>query len=340
MKIKILCTLGPASFDKDVIQGLDGLGVDLYRVNLSHTPAEDVASTIELVRRYTDTPICLDCEGPQVRCGAVDGEITLREGRHVRLTAEPTLGTEHKLTLWPRSGFDVLRPGSVVGIDFDGAQLRVIDVGGVEADALVVRSGRVGSNKAVTVDPAADLPALSPKDIDAIEIGIGYGIRHFALSFASDAKDVGRLRGLAPPGAHIIAKIESRLGVQQMDPIIESADSVLIDRGDLSREIPLEYVPYYQKAIIRRANRWNRAVYVATNLLESMVTNRMPTIAEANDIANTLLDGVHGLVLAAETAVGTDPVGAVGMVVRAVRAFERANDSQLLDEDRVQLGAT
>lgn len=340
MKIKILCTLGPASLDKDVIQGLDGLGVDLYRVNLSHTPAEDVASTIELVRRYTDTPICLDCEGPQVRCGAVDGEITLREGRHVRLTAEPTLGTEHKLTLWPRSGFDVLRPGSVVGIDFDGAQLRVIDVGGDEADALVVRSGRVGSNKAVTVDPAADLPALSPKDIDAIEIGIGYGIRHFALSFASDAKDVGRLRGLAPPGAHIIAKIESRLGVQQMDPIIESADSVLIDRGDLSREIPLEYVPYYQKAIIRRANRWNRPVYVATNLLESMVTNRMPTIAEANDIANTLLDGVHGLVLAAETAVGTDPVGAVGMVVRAVRAFERANDSQLLDEDRVQLGAT
>jgi pyruvate kinase len=98
-------------------------------------------------------------------------------------------------------------------------------------------------------------------------------------------------------------------------------------------------VPYYQKAIIRRANRWNRPVYVATNLLESMVSSRMPTIAEANDIANTLLDGVHGLVLAAETAVGADPVGAAGMVVRAVRAFERASDSQLLDEDRIQLRA-
>lgn len=339
MKIKILCTLGPASFDREVIEGLDRLGVDLYRINLSHTLAEDVAGGIELVRRYSDTPICLDCEGPQVRCGPVEREIVLLEGQHLRLTAEPTPGTEHRLTLWPRSVFDVLRVGSVVSIDFDGALLHVTAVDGDEADALVVRSGQVRSNKAVTVDPAADLPALSSKDLGAIELGHGYGIVHYALSFATRAEDVARLRGLAPPGAHIIAKIESRDGVRLMDPIIEAADSVLIDRGDLSREIPLEYVPYYQKAIIRRANRWNRPVYVATNLLESMVTNRVPTIAEANDIANTLLDGVHGLVLAAETAVGTDPVGAVGMVVRAVRAFERTSDSQLLDEDRIELSA-
>jgi pyruvate kinase len=339
MKIKILCTLGPASFDREVIEGLDRLGVDLYRINLSHTLAEDVAGRIELVRRYSDTPICIDCEGPQVRCGPVEREIVLREGQHVRLTGEQALGTEDRLTLWPRSVFEVLRAGSVVSIDFDGALLRVIDVDGDEADALVVRSGQVRSNKAVTVDPAADLPALSPKDLGAIELGAGYGIVHYALSFATRAEDVARLRGLAIPEAHIIAKIESQHGVRQMDPIIEAADAVLIDRGDLSREIPLEYVPYYQKAIIRRANRWNRPVYVATNLLESMVTNRIPTIAEANDIANTLLDGVHGLVLAAETAIGADPVGAVAMVVRSVRAFERTSDSHLLDEDRIELSA-
>jgi pyruvate kinase len=110
-----------------------------------------------------------------------------------------------------------------------------------------------------------------------------------------------------------------------MDGIIDSSDAVLIDRGDLSREIPLEYVPYYQKAIVRRANRWSRPVYVATNLLESMVTNRNPTIAESNDVANTLLDGVHGLVLTAETAIGHDPVGIVNMVTRMVRAFEWSN---------------
>ena len=125
-----------------------------------------------------------------------------------------------------------------------------------------------------------------------------------------------------------------------MDSIIHASDAVLIDRGDLSREIAFEYVPYYQKAIIRRANRWHRSVYVATNLLESMVTSRVPTIAEANDLATTLLDGVHGLVLAAETAIGVDPVGSVRMVLRAVRAFERTTGSDLLEEEQNALLAT
>ena len=116
-----------------------------------------------------------------------------------------------------------------------------------------------------------------------------------------------------------------------MDEIIEAADAVLIDRGDLSREVPLEHVPYYQKAIVRRANRWNQPLFVATNLLESMVINRRPTIAEANDIANTLLDGVHGLVLAAETAIGVDPVGTVDMVLRAIDAFEREALGRLVE---------
>jgi len=127
------------------------------------------------------------------------------------------------------------------------------------------------------------------------------------------------------PGAQVISKIESTAGVRNMVGIIDHSDAVIIDRGDLSREVPLEYVPYYQKAIVRRANRWSRPVYVATNLLESMVTSRNPTIAEANDVANTLLDGVHGLVLAAETAIGRDPVGIVNMITRMVRAFEWSN---------------
>ena len=125
-----------------------------------------------------------------------------------------------------------------------------------------------------------------------------------------------------------------------MDQIIGAADAVLIDRGDLSHEIALEYVPFYQKAIVRHANRWNRRVYVATNLLESMVTSNVPTIAEANDIANTLLDGVHGLVLAAETAIGTDPVGSVDIVLRIIKAFEETNDRLLLFEDRAPTAAS
>jgi pyruvate kinase len=121
--------------------------------------------------------------------------------------------------------------------------------------------------------------------------------------------------------------------------LLLAADATLIDRGDLSREIPIENVPYYQRAIARRANRWHRPVYVATNLLASMVTGRVPTVAEAHDIARTLLDGAHGLVLAAETAVGVDPVASVDTIRRARRAFEQASASQLLDEDRPALRA-
>ncbi|HXF37568.1 MAG TPA: pyruvate kinase [Actinomycetota bacterium] len=334
MKIAILCTLGPASMDPGVIRGLDERGVDLFRINLSHTPLEAVEETIGFVRSCSDTPICLDTEGPQVRCGRMASEVVLVEGARVSLTAELVEGTQDSLPLWPRSIFDALVPGSVLSVDFDGASLLVTEVGSGEARAVVRSGGRVRSNKAVTVDPAPSLPALSEKDLAAIEIGARWGIGAYALSFASDAEDVARLRRLAPEGAFIIAKIESRAGVRNMDAIIAATDAALIDRGDLSREVPLEHVPYYQKAIVRRANRWNRPVYVATNLLESMVTSQVPTIAEANDLANTLLDGVHGLVLAAETAVGVDPVGSVDMVLRAVRAFERASQSQLLEEDR------
>jgi len=336
MKIRVFCTLGPASLKPDVIRQLDEREADLFRINLSHTPLEAVESTIEFVRRLSSTPICLDSEGPQVRCGIVDPGVELVAKKEVRLTAEAIRGTERELTLRPPSVFDELQIGSLVGIDFHGALLRVTDVDGGRAQGLVVSSGRVGSNKAVTIEPRPALPALSEKDLAAIEIGARHGITHYALSFASNAEDVTRLRSLAPSGAHIIAKIESREGVRNMDEIIDAADAVLIDRGDLSHEIALEHVPFYQKAIARRANRWNRPVYVATNLLESMVTSNVPTIAEANDIANTLLDGVHGLVLAAETAVGIDPVGSVDMVLRAIRAFEQANDLQLQEEDRAQ----
>ena len=175
--------------------------------------------------------------------------------------------------------------------------------------------------------------------MQAIAVGRSLGVRHFALSFASRAEDVAMVRGLLEPGATVISKIESRTGIRNMDSIISASDAVLIDRGDLSREIPLEHIPFYQKVVVRQANRWNRPAYVATNLLESMVTNRRPTVAEANDIANTLLDGVHGLVLAAETAVGVDPVGTVDMVLRVVAAFERWSMSSLLDEDRPSLAA-
>jgi pyruvate kinase len=333
MKIQILCTLGPASLSAEVIEQLDEAGVDLFRINLSHTGLETLEQCIELVRSTSAKPLCLDLEGAQVRCGAMAPGVVLRKGDPVRLTATPVEGNADELTLWPRSVFTALRVGSLITVDFDSARLCVRETGEDHAEAVVVDEGRVRSHKGVVVDPPPMLPALTDKDRAAIAISTASGIRHIALSFASSAIDVDLLRSLAP-GAHVIAKIESGAGVRNMDGIIDRSDAVLIDRGDLSREVPLEYVPFYQKTIVRRANRWNRPVYVATNLLESMVTNRSPTIAEANDVANTLLDGVHGLVLAAETAIGRDPVGIVRMVSRMVRAFEWSNFATLLDRDQ------
>lgn len=334
MKIKVICTLGPASLDGDIIRRLEERGVDLFRINLSHTPLEQVEPTIDYVRRHASVPISLDTEGAQVRCGVVASELILRGGTKVILTAEEVHGSAEQLTLRPRSTFESLEVGSLVSIDFHGVVLRVTAVGELTATAIVEQGGRIGSNKAVSVDPAPPLPALTAKDMGAIEIGVRKAIRHYCLSFASSGRDVADLRELIPQNSTIISKIESRSGVRNMDGIIETSDAVIIDRGDLSREVPLQHVPYYQKAIVRRANRWNTPLYVATNLLESMVTNRRPTIAEANDIANTLLDGVHGLVLAAETAIGIDPVGAAEMIQTAIDAFDRANMGHLLEEDR------
>jgi pyruvate kinase len=335
MKIKILCTLGPASLRGDVIRALDERGVDLFRINLSHTPPEAVEPAIRLVRRYSLIPICLDTQGAQVRCGKVADGTVLRAGDTVELTGTAVEGSAVRLTLWPRSVFMSIKPGDLVHVDFDGALLQVLDTAEGAARAVVLEAGSVKSNRAVTIDPAPQLAPITDMDTRAIEIGLRLGVRHVALSFASSAADVDLLRALLPEESTLISKIESRAGVRNRDEIIDASDAVLIDRGDLSREVPLEYVPFYQKAIVRQANRWNRPVYVATNLLESMVTRRQPTIAEMNDIANTLLDGVHGLVLAAETAVGVDPIGTVDAVIRSIKAFEHTSMGALLEEDRL-----
>jgi pyruvate kinase len=330
MKIKILCTLGPASLRPHVIAELDERGVDLFRLNLSHTPLEAVGPTIDFIRAHTTKPLCLDTDGAQVRVGVVEEGLELSEGEVIELVGHPVVGTARRLTLRPAALLAALRAGDLLSVDFDGVLLQVLEADAASARALVLEGGTISSNRAVSVDRAPALPALTPSDIEAIEIGRRKGVRHVALSFARRAEDVSRLRKLAGPDAYVISKIETRAGVRHMDEIIESSDAVIIDRGDLSREIPLAHVPMHQKEIIRRCNAASTPAFVATNLLESMVANRRPTIAEANDIVNTLLDGAHGLVLASETTVGRNPVASVETVVSIVEAFEWSRGRRLV----------
>lgn len=330
--VNVLCTLGPASLNEATIRRLEERGVDLFRINLSHTPLDRVAQTIETIQKYSAVPVCLDTEGAQARTGQLPGPIEVRESQHVWLQPPGAENLDGAITLTPPSVFAELEPNQLIIVDFDGAMLLVLrsDERGVEA--VVVNGGKIGSNKAVVIQPPPSLPAITEKDRAAVAIGRQRGVRHFALSFTNSAADVAALRELTGPDTTIISKIESRLGVQNLDEILEAADEILIDRGDLSREVPLENIPLLQKAIIRKANLAKKPVNVATNLLESMITNRKPTRAELNDIVNTLLDGANGLVLAAETAIGKYPVGAVDMVLNLVERFRHSSQGYRIED--------
>ncbi len=325
-KLQILATIGPASLDKIVIQRLDALGVDLFRINLSHVDINVAEKMMQTIGQYTKKPICIDTEGAQIRNRSVKGgEIYLKEGDIVDIVSENIICDEHTISLTPGFVVEKIEIGSLINVDFNSLFLQVIEKNGGSLKARVLCGGIVGSNKAVTVDQDIMLPVLSKKDKEVMTLSKKYGITNFALSFASSKEAVSEMRELVGAQARIIAKIESRQGVKNVDAIVTLADALLIDRGDLSREVPIEKIPFLQKLLIQRANSAGKPIYVATNLLESMTQKRKPTRAEVNDVINTLLDGADGLVLAAETAIGQHPVDCAAVVVSLINEFESSN---------------
>ena len=322
---RLLCTLGPSSMNKAVISRLDSLGVSLFRVNLSHTPLADVERVIREVQALTSVPLSLDTEGAQIRTGKLAaGSVELDENTIVHAHASPVDGTAEHFNFYPEDVVDRLVVGDLISIDFDAVLVHVIAVEPGRARMRVLNGGRMGSNKAVSVlNRDFELPPLTTKDRQALKIGADMGLVNAALSFANRAEDVADLRAAFRQDGLIISKIECRNGIQNLDEILEASDGVLIDRGDLSREFPIEQIPALQKQIIARCKTKDVPVYIATNLLESMVSARTPTRAEVNDIFNTLIDGADGLVLAAETAIGKYPVRCAEMVLRMIREAQR-----------------
>ncbi|TMC66721.1 MAG: sulfate adenylyltransferase [Chloroflexi bacterium] len=288
------------------------VGVRLFRVNLSHTRLDRLESVIDLISRCTSVPICIDTEGAQVRTGDLSsGSVHLVLGE--RLVVGGAAGRS-SLALVPESAVSALEVGDLLSVDFEGVLLRIVGRDRQDLIGQVVSGGVVGSNRAVSVDRPISLPALTAKDRAALEIGKQKGIVHYALSFANDPDDIRELRSLATDQAYVISKIESRRGVANCEAIIAESDAILIDRGDLSREIPLEYIPFVQKQVIRFARAAGKPVCVATNLLESMVSKARPTRAQVSDVVNTIIDGASGLVLAAETAIGQYPIECATMI--------------------------
>jgi len=320
---KVICTVGPSSLKPGVIRRLQGLGVNLFRINLSHTPLDEVRPAILFLQKHFAVPICLDSEGAQVRTGKFTGaRVQLRKDSLIQIPWHPVCGDAQMFNFTPPDTIELLEPGDLITIGFHAVVAEVMEQHGDRAVLRVRKGGCVGSNKACNVHRDIALPAITVKDRKAIEIGREMGIEHFALSFANRPQDVQEMRDLIGSGATLISKIESRSGIGHLSEIARLSDAVLIDRGDLSREVPLEQIPGQQKAIIARVKAIGRPVYVATNLLESMVHTSVPTLAEINDIYNTLEDGADGLVLAAETAIGKFPVQCVEMVMKVIAEFD------------------
>ncbi len=327
MSIELLCTLGPASMNERVIKRLTDLGVALFRINLSHTELADLPAFIELIQSHTSVPVCLDTEGAQVRNGSlVGGKVVLEEHGLIQARRLGRPGDAECFGFYPDFVVDLLEIGDFISIDFNAVLVQVVAKEEGWVTMRVLNGGVMGQNKAVSVDRPLPLPALTEKDRGAIEIGRSMGITNYALSFANCGADVDLIRQLCGGPVRIISKIECRNGLTHLSEIVDRSDAILIDRGDLSREVPIERIPMVQKEIIQHCNVAGCKVYVATNLLESMIQQPGPTRAEVNDVITTLASGADGLVLAAETAVGVSPIASANMIVRLIHSFEASRN--------------
>ena len=332
VKTEILCTLGPKSLKPEIIKKLDIRGVSLFRINLSHTNLDDLESYIKIIQQNSKTPICIDTEGAQVRNLNMGSKTFYEIGTKVKITNQNIIGNKKLLPIKPIEALDQLKEGSIITVDFDGAMMIVNKIKKNHIEANVINSGYVTDNRAITFFPFVTLSPLSDRDKKAIEIAKKYNINTFALSFTNTAKDVKYLRKLVGKKATIISKIETIQGVKNLTSINHEVDAILIDRGDLSREVPLENIPFLQKKIIGKTKAINKPVYVATNLLESMLINKKPTRAEINDVINTLSDGASGLVLAAETAIGNNPVQAVDILISLIKCYRHSLDGYRIND--------
>jgi len=333
MFVKIVCTIGPASENYEVLTSMAKAGMNVARLNFSHGDHEGHERKLDLIRqieRDMDVPIAalLDTKGPEIRTGSVEGgEITLTEGSTVVLTEAPCLGTPERVHVNCPALTGYLHKGQNVYIDDGTLHLEVESVSGQDITCRVIVGGVLRNNKGVNVPGAAvPLPAISEKDKDDIAWGIQRNMEYLALSFVKTRADILEVRKFIKSlngNFKVIAKIETYEAVQNIEEIVDVSDGVMVARGDLGVEIPTEDVPLVQKQIIELCRSQGKVVIVATQMLDSMIRNPRPTRAEANDVANAVLDGADAVMLSGESASGAYPVQAVATMRRIVDRAEK-----------------
>ncbi len=331
-KTKIIGTIGPASEEEGVMARLLEAGLNIARLNLSHGDESYHARLVERLRKVAREKkrrlaIMADLPGPKMRLGKLLKEpLFLERGKHVILTARPKVERENELPLDFPELPKLVRPGETIFLNDGLVELRVEKVEGPDIHCVVLVGGEVRSRKGINVPGLKyQLGALTPRDEELLKFVLDLGVDAVSLSFVGSARDLLRAREIAREQgrtAFFIAKIERAAALERLDEIIAAADGIMVARGDLGVEIPIERIALVQKDIARRANILGKPVIIATQMLQSMTHHRRPTRAEATDVANAILDGADALMLSDETATGRFPVEAVEMLTRIARVTE------------------
>lgn len=345
-RTKIICTMGPSTDDKEILQALMEHGMDIARFNFSHGDHEEQKKRIDMVkdvRERSGVPVALllDTKGPEIRTGTLkDGKkVTLATGQDFLLTTKEIEGDREKVSItYPGLPGDV-DAGSRILIDDGLLELEVASAGRTEIACRVLNGGELGEHKGINVpNVKVKLPGITEKDREDILFGIQQGFDYIAASFVRDGGVIREIRRLLDEngGRHIgiIAKIENAEGIENVDEIIQDSDGIMIARGDMGVEVPAYKVPHIQKKIIRKCNERFVPVITATQMLDSMMRNPRPTRAEVTDVANAIYDGTDAIMLSGETAAGKYPVASLKMMVEIAENAEKHMDYEKFIEHR------
>jgi len=333
-RAKIVATLGPASNTDAVIRDMIHAGVDVVRLNFSHSTHERKAAVIQKIRKVSKEerkPLCIlgDLQGPKIRTSTLKDHqpVLLKAGQRLTITPRDVPGTAELVSTTFKTLADNVEQGSRILLSDGLIELRVHEVSGGDVICEIVNGGMLGEHKGINL-PGIPVrtPSLTEKDSDDLEFALKNGVDAIAVSFVRTAEDVSMVRNrVAALGGEtwIIAKLEKPQAIEHLDAILHAADAIMVARGDLGVELPPEQVPAIQKHIIRRAAECRKPVITATQMLESMIENPRPTRAEVSDVANAVYDGTDAVMLSGESAVGKYPVEAVSMMARIVVDAER-----------------
>ncbi len=328
-RTKVVATLGPASGNREIISRLFQAGADVFRINMSHTNHErmrELVASIRQVETEHNRPIgiLVDLQGPKLRLGTFkDGGAEIDKGRDFILDADPAPGDARRVQLPHPEIFAAIKPGDSLLIDDGKLRLIATEVEDRRIVAQVEVGGKVSNRKGVSLpDTIIPLAALTAKDIADLEAGLDAGADWIALSFIQRPEDIADAKKLTRGRAAVMAKIEKPQAVARLGDILELADALMVARGDLGVEMPLEKVPGVQKEMTRACRRAGKPVVVATQMLESMITSPVPTRAEVSDVATAIFDGADAVMLSAESASGQYPVEAVATMNRIAEEVE------------------